>query len=118
VIQPGRTLIALLSGVVTAAALVWAPHWLLPAPWWLVATGIQVLAPLPFLVRDGVPARYVVRYPALLLLAGLAIPIRVVSRVRRTWYHRLRRQSRTRTIRRTHRDLKQTPPQALRTPGA
>jgi cellulose synthase/poly-beta-1,6-N-acetylglucosamine synthase-like glycosyltransferase len=86
-IQPGRTLLALLSGVVTAAALVWAPHWLLPAPWWLVATGIQVLAPLPFLVRDGVPARYVVRYPALLLLAGLAIPIRLVSRVRRTWYH-------------------------------
>ncbi len=86
-IQPGRTLIALLCGVAALGTLLTAPDWLLPAPWWLAATGLQVLLPVPFLLRDRVPARYVVRYPALLLLAGLAIPIRLVSRVRRTWYH-------------------------------
>ncbi len=86
-VQPGRTFIALVSGIVTLVAAIGTPDWLLPAPWWIAATAVQVLLPIPFLIRDGVPARFVVRYPALLILAALAIPIRVASRLRRGWYH-------------------------------
>ena len=50
-------------------------------PWGVGAAAalIQFLEPIPFLVRDGVPARYVVRYPLLAVLAALWAPVRVVS---------------------------------------
>ena len=44
-----------------------------------MAALIQFLEPIPFLVREGVPPRYVVRYPVLAVLAVLWAPIRVVS---------------------------------------
>ena len=47
-----------------------------------------MLLPLPFLARDGVPARYLARYPLVTLIALLWVPVRVASRLgARGWYH-------------------------------
>ena len=86
-VQPGRMLVALLSAIAFVVAWWVEPSWLYPAPVWLVATGVQIGLPIPFLLRDRVPLRYVIRYPLLVVLAVLAIPIRVVSRFRTGWYH-------------------------------
>ncbi len=86
-IQPGRSFLALLSGVLTLVAAVTAADWLLPWQVWASATSVQVLAPLPFLARDGVAARRLVRYPLLALLAALWLPVRVVSSGADRWYH-------------------------------
>ena len=87
-IQPGRSFVALLSGLLAVAAVTTRSQ-LLFAPWiWIGAAVGQFLQPIPFLLRDGVPARYVARYPFLALLAALWIPIRLVSsRVRGDWFH-------------------------------
>lgn len=86
-IQPSRTLVAALSAAAAAGAAIWNPWWLFPAPVWIAAAAVQLVLPVPFLVRDGVPARYVARYPVLAILAALWIPIRIVSRLTRGWYH-------------------------------
>ena len=87
VVQPGRSFVALLSGLLTASAAVIGGGWLFPWPWWAAATVLQVAQPIPFLLRDGVPARYVVRYPLLVVLAALWAPIRIASRRSRGWFH-------------------------------
>jgi cellulose synthase/poly-beta-1,6-N-acetylglucosamine synthase-like glycosyltransferase len=82
-VQPSRMGIALVSaGLAVASALglaLWA--------WWVWAAfaAVQVLAPLPFLVRDRVPGRYLARYPLLILLPLLKIPARLMRN--RSWYH-------------------------------
>ncbi|MEZ5175710.1 MAG: glycosyltransferase family 2 protein [Acidimicrobiia bacterium] len=84
-LQPGRSFLALLLGVFTAAAIVWpdAGWW---SPWLLGGmTAIVVLLPVFFLIVDGVPARYIVRYPLVTLLALLWLPIRVASRLMPGW---------------------------------
>jgi len=86
-VQPGRSFVALLSGAFTVAALATDSGWLLPWPVWAAATAVQVLEPIPFLAREGVPARRLVRYPLLALVAALWIPIRLVSRRVDGWYH-------------------------------
>jgi len=86
-VQPGRTLIALVSAIAFVVAWVMEPVWLLPAPVWLGATLLQLGLPVAFLVRDKVPMRYVLRYPLLVILAVLWLPIRIASRLRRGWYH-------------------------------
>ncbi len=86
-VQPGRTFVALMSGVLTIVAATTKSPWLLPWPVWGTATAIQVLEPLPFLARDGVPLRRLLRYPLLVVLAGLWIPIRLVSGRVSGWYH-------------------------------
>jgi hypothetical protein len=86
-LQPGRSFVALVSGVATVAAAAIGGGWFLPWPVWAAATGVQVLEPVPFLLRDGVPARYVVRYPLLVVLAALWAPIRFASRRTRGWFH-------------------------------
>ncbi|HEX9763460.1 MAG TPA: glycosyltransferase family 2 protein, partial [Acidimicrobiia bacterium] len=86
-IQPGRSFMALLSGLLAVLALVTSPRWLLPWPVWAGVTAIQVLAPIPFLARDGVEPRRIARYPLLALLAALWLPIRVVSARVGGWYH-------------------------------
>lgn len=86
-LQPGRSFVALLSGASTVAALGLGSRWWLPWPWWVAATAVQVLEPLPFLARDGVPSRYLIRYPFLVFLAALWAPIRILSRRSRSWYH-------------------------------
>jgi cellulose synthase/poly-beta-1,6-N-acetylglucosamine synthase-like glycosyltransferase len=92
-VQPGRMFVALLTAVLAVVAALADTGWLLPWWVWAVAALIQVLAPVPFLARDGVPGRYLVRYPFLLILVLLWIPIRLVSRLRSGWYHTPRRDS-------------------------
>jgi cellulose synthase/poly-beta-1,6-N-acetylglucosamine synthase-like glycosyltransferase len=87
-VQPGRSFVAMLSGSAAAASAVTRSPALFPWPVWAVATGAQFLEPIPFLARDGVPPRYLARYPLLALLAALWLPIRVVSsRAGAGWYH-------------------------------
>lgn len=82
-VQPSRAGIALLSALLAVAAALGAPLW----PWqvWASIALIQLLAPLAFLVRDGVAPRYLARYPLMILLPLL----KVLARFRRNrgWYH-------------------------------
>ena len=82
-IQPSRMVVALLSAVLAVAAALGAPLW----PWWFWVglAVIQLLAPIPFLAKDRVPRRYLVRYPLLFLLPLLKLPARFVGG--RDWYH-------------------------------
>jgi cellulose synthase/poly-beta-1,6-N-acetylglucosamine synthase-like glycosyltransferase len=87
-VQPGRSFVALLSGVATIGSVVTRSPAFLPWPIWAAATGAQILLPIPFLARDGVPPRYLARYPLLAVLASLWVPIRVISsRTGVEWYH-------------------------------
>jgi hypothetical protein len=45
------------------------------------------LEPIPFLARDGVSAGQLARYPLLVILAALWVPVRVVSSLVNGWYH-------------------------------
>ena len=85
--QPGRSFIAFISGVMTVVAAVWPAYWLLPWPIWAGATAVQVMEPIPFLARDGVEPRRLVRYPLLVLLAAMWIPVRLLSGRVSGWYH-------------------------------
>jgi hypothetical protein len=75
--------VAVLSALLALASAVGAPLW----PWWVWAglAAIQLLAPIPFLLRDHVPERYVVRYPLLILLPLMKLPARLLRT--RGWYH-------------------------------
>lgn len=87
-VQPGRSFVALVSGLLAAASLATRSRLLLSPRLWIGAAAVQFLQPIPFLLRDGVPARYVVRYPFLAVLAALWIPIRILSaRVGAEWFH-------------------------------
>jgi hypothetical protein len=86
-INPGRSFIALVSAVATVLAATVLEGTLLPWPVWATATGLQLLLPLAFLARDGVPGKYLLAYPALTVLAVLWLPIRVMSRFTRGWFH-------------------------------
>lgn len=82
-VQPSRTGVALLSGLLAVASAWGLPLW----EWWVwvgLAT-VQLLAPLPFLARDRVAFRYLVRYPLLILLPLVKIPARLIRT--RGWYH-------------------------------
>lgn len=78
-IQPSRALVALVTAVLAVVAWATSWAWLFPWPVWAVAALVQFLEPIPFLLREGVPIRYVVQYPVLIVLAALWAPIRVVS---------------------------------------
>lgn len=86
-VQPGRSFVALLSLVLTLVSLVWPSTWLFPCQVWAGLTALQVLLPIPFLIRDGVPRRHILRYPLLTVLAALWIPVRLVSGRVQGWYH-------------------------------
>jgi cellulose synthase/poly-beta-1,6-N-acetylglucosamine synthase-like glycosyltransferase len=82
-IQPSRIGVAALSAALAVASALGADLW----PWWIwgSAAAIQLLAPIPFLARDRVPARYLVRYPFLVLLPLVKLPARFLRN--RGWYH-------------------------------
>jgi cellulose synthase/poly-beta-1,6-N-acetylglucosamine synthase-like glycosyltransferase len=86
-VQPGRSFVALVSVLMTALAWVSGSNWFLPWPVWGVATAVQVLEPIPFLARDGVGAGQLARYPLLVILAALWIPVRIFSSLVKGWYH-------------------------------
>ncbi len=86
-VQPGRSFVALVSAVMTVLAGVTGSKWFLPWQVWGLATAVQVLEPIPFLAREGVEPKRIVRYPVLVILAGLWLPIRFLSGRVRSWYH-------------------------------
>jgi cellulose synthase/poly-beta-1,6-N-acetylglucosamine synthase-like glycosyltransferase len=85
--QPGRSFVALLSGVLTVLAALGGSALLLPWQVWASATFIQVFQPIPYLAKEGVGARRLFRYPLLTLIAALWIPIRFLSHRVEGWYH-------------------------------
>ena len=82
-VQPSRIGVALLSGGLSVASAVGVPLW----SWWSWATMglIQFLSPIPFLVRERVPVRYLVRYPLLAVLPLIKISARLIRP--NGWYH-------------------------------
>jgi cellulose synthase/poly-beta-1,6-N-acetylglucosamine synthase-like glycosyltransferase len=83
--NPGRSFIALVIAVLAVLAGVF-PQWGL-WPWWFLAgvAVLVVLLPIVFLIIDGVPARYIVRYPFVTLIAVLWLPIRIGSGFLKGW---------------------------------
>lgn len=83
--NPGRSFLALgLIGLTAASAVtrgsgLW-PVWLLGS-----VTVVVVALPAVFLAVDGVPRRYLVRYPYVTVIGLLGIPVRVVARFARGW---------------------------------
>jgi cellulose synthase/poly-beta-1,6-N-acetylglucosamine synthase-like glycosyltransferase len=84
-VQPSRTFVAFVSAGLAVAAATTGSSLLLPAVVWIAIAAAQFVAPIPFLIRDGVPLRWVVRYPALVGLALLWLPIQLVSRRVGSW---------------------------------
>ncbi len=84
-VQPSRTFVALGSAALAGAAAVTSSPLLMPATVWGAAAAAQFAAPIPFLLRDGVPLRWVARYPLLIGLAVLWLPVQVVSRRVTSW---------------------------------
>lgn len=82
-VQPSRMGVALLSAGLAAGSALGAP--LLPAGMWAGLAAVQVLAPIPFLVREGVPLRYLARYPLLVILPLLKGSARLSRQ--EGWYH-------------------------------
>jgi cellulose synthase/poly-beta-1,6-N-acetylglucosamine synthase-like glycosyltransferase len=82
-IQPSRMGVAMLSALLALSSALGAPLW----PWglWAAIALVQILAPIPFLLRDHVPGRYLVRYPLLILLPLMKLPARLLRT--RGWYH-------------------------------
>ena len=86
-VQPGRTFLTLLSALLALAAWATRSRALLPWQLWAASTAVQVLAPLPFLVREQVPTRYLWRYPMLVVFGVMWVPAHVLGRWARSWYH-------------------------------
>lgn len=82
-VQPSRMGVALLSAALAVVSALEAP--LFPWPLWTAIALIQFLAPIPFLIRDRVPSRYLWKYPMLVVLPLLKIPARFARN--QDWYH-------------------------------
>ncbi|MGI9648856.1 MAG: glycosyltransferase [Acidimicrobiia bacterium] len=83
--QPGRAFMVGVSAALSIASLFTDLLW----PWWIWAAvvAVQVLLPVLFLIRDRVPARYLWRYPLLVIFGLLWLPVRLMSSRVRGWYH-------------------------------
>ncbi len=86
-VQPSRSFLVLVMAVLAVASAV-APHWWL-VPWlvWLPVLVVQVVLPMVFLAREGIAAKYIWRYPLLAIWALMWIPVQVLGRFQRGWYH-------------------------------
>lgn len=82
-VQPSRMGVAVASAGLALLSAVGVP--LLSAWAWGAVALVQLLAPVPFLARDGVERRYVIRYPVLVLLPLLKLPARFLRQ--QGWYH-------------------------------
>jgi cellulose synthase/poly-beta-1,6-N-acetylglucosamine synthase-like glycosyltransferase len=82
-VQPSRMGLALLSALLAVGSAMGLP--LLPAWLWGGVAVVQFGLPLAFLVRDGVPARHLTRYPLLALLPVLKMAARLIPGS--GWYH-------------------------------
>ena len=84
-VQPGRSFVALVSGVFLVVSAAVGGELLLPWQVWATAVAVQLVVPVAFLMREGVPMRYVVRYPLVALIAALWAPARILSQRVRIW---------------------------------
>ena len=82
-VQPSRMGVALASAGMAVVSALGAP--LLSAPFWAGLAAFQFLAPIPFLAREGVPVRYLMRYPLLAILPVIKVRARLIRQ--RGWYH-------------------------------
>jgi cellulose synthase/poly-beta-1,6-N-acetylglucosamine synthase-like glycosyltransferase len=83
--NPGRSFLALLLIVLTVVAAIFPDLGLWPV-WVLgVVTVVVVALPVLFLAIDGVPGRYLIRYPYVVAIGLLWVPIRIASRLVGTW---------------------------------
>ncbi|MEX2279383.1 MAG: glycosyltransferase family 2 protein [Acidimicrobiia bacterium] len=80
--QPSRMGVAAVSAGLAVAGLAGLP---VSVGLWSSVAAVQVLAPIPYLARDGVATRHLLRYPLLMLLPILKIPARLLRQ--RGWYH-------------------------------
>lgn len=86
-VQPSRSFTVVVMIALAIAAAI-APRWWLIAWWaWVALAALQVLLPMVFLAKEGIAARYVWRYPLLAIWALLWLPVQVISRLQRGWYH-------------------------------
>lgn len=86
-VQPGRSFIALVSFLLTLAATAGVPGMLNWRVWILITAG-QFLLPIGFLKRDAIENRYIIRYPFVVLIAAMWIPVQVLSRMGSSgWFH-------------------------------
>lgn len=84
-VNPGRSALALGLVALTAASAAVPALGLWPA-WFLGSVTVVVIGlPVIFLAIDGVPGRYLVRYPYVTAIAALWLPVRVASRLVRGW---------------------------------
>lgn len=83
--NPGRSFLALALGGLTVASIVApGPGWW--SPWVLGSvTAVVVTLPVVFLAIDGVPGRYLVRYPYVTAIGLLWLPVRILSRTVTGW---------------------------------
>lgn len=81
--QPSRMGMAMVSAILSVLAAIGVPLW----DWrvWAITAFVQLATPLAFLVRDRVPARYLVRYPLLVILPLIKLGSRLVRN--RGWFH-------------------------------
>lgn len=86
-VQPSRTFIALLSAILAVVAYLLPTDYLFSSQLWLTLALIQFAAPIPFLIRERVGARYLWRYPLLAVFGVIYLPVRVLGRLTRGWYH-------------------------------
>lgn len=84
-VNPGRSFLALGLVVLTGTAILAPGLGLWPA-WVLGSVTVVVVAlPLVFLAIDGVPRRYLIRYPYVAAIGVLWVPIRIAGRLVRGW---------------------------------
>jgi cellulose synthase/poly-beta-1,6-N-acetylglucosamine synthase-like glycosyltransferase len=85
--QPSRTFVALLTGILAVVAALVGGDYLFSWQVWLTVAVLQFIAPLPFLVREGVGFRFLWRYPLLAVFGIIYLPVRVLGRLTEGWYH-------------------------------
>jgi cellulose synthase/poly-beta-1,6-N-acetylglucosamine synthase-like glycosyltransferase len=83
--NPGRSFLGLLVVALAIASAVFPDSGLLQWQYLAALAAVVVLLPVVFLIREGVEAKYVVRYPLVALIAVLWIPVRIVSRFTSSW---------------------------------
>jgi cellulose synthase/poly-beta-1,6-N-acetylglucosamine synthase-like glycosyltransferase len=85
--QPSRTFVALLTGILAVVAALVGGDYLFSWQVWLTVAFLQFIAPLPFLIRDGVGARYLWQYPLIAVFGVIYLPVRLLGRLTKGWYH-------------------------------
>jgi cellulose synthase/poly-beta-1,6-N-acetylglucosamine synthase-like glycosyltransferase len=83
--NPGRSFLVSVVALFAVAAAIWPDAGWLPWPVLAAIAGVALVVPLALLVKDHTPARYVLRYPLVVLIPILWLPIRILSLFNRPW---------------------------------